>query len=49
MYPHKKKLSGFENHSRTVHHTPTQYLCIHYSKINAPFSQNFSSNNRTNT
>jgi hypothetical protein len=27
----------------------TQYLCIHYSKINALFSQHFSLNHRTNT
>jgi hypothetical protein len=27
----------------------TQYLCIQYSKINGPLSQNFSSNHRINT
>jgi hypothetical protein len=27
----------------------TQYLCIHYSKINAPFSENFSLNHREST
>jgi hypothetical protein len=44
-----RKFSGLEEHSCTLHHTPTQHLCIHYSKINAPFSQNFSLNHRINT
>jgi hypothetical protein len=44
-----RKFSGLEEHSRTLHHTPTQHLCIHCSKINAPFSQNFSLNHRINT
>jgi hypothetical protein len=35
---------GLEEHSRMLH----QHLCIHYSKINAPFSQNFSLNHRIN-
>jgi hypothetical protein len=41
-----RKFSGLEKHSRTLHHTPTQRLCIHYSKINAPFSQNFRLNHK---
>jgi hypothetical protein len=44
-----RKLSGLEEHSRTLHNTPTQYLCIHYSKINAQFSQHFSFTHRINT
>jgi hypothetical protein len=44
-----RKFSGLEENSRTLHHTQTQYLCIHYSKINAVFSQNFSTNHRINT
>jgi hypothetical protein len=52
VYPNKKKShgnSGLEEHSRTLHYTLTQYVCIDYSKINAPFSQNFSLNHRINT
>jgi hypothetical protein len=44
-----RKLSGLEEHSRTLHNTPTQYLCIHYSKVNAQFSQHFSFTHRINT
>jgi hypothetical protein len=47
--PHEEVARKLEEHPRTLHHTPTQYLCIHYSKINAPFSQNFSLNHRINT
>jgi hypothetical protein len=32
-----RKFSGLKEHSRTLHHTPTQHLCIHYSKINTKF------------
>jgi hypothetical protein len=41
-----RKLSGPEEHP--AHFTIHQHN-IHYSKINAPFSQNFSSNHRINT
>jgi hypothetical protein len=43
-----RKFSRLEEHSRRF--TIRQhYLCIHYSKINVPFSQNFSLNHRINT
>jgi hypothetical protein len=43
------KFSGLKEDSRTLHHTPTQHLSIHYLKINAPFSQNFNLNHKINT
>jgi hypothetical protein len=51
MYPHKKEILYTRTRGAlpTLHHTPTQYLSIHYSKINSPFSQNFRLNHRINT
>jgi hypothetical protein len=50
MYPHKKRWHGNSLDSRsTPARFTTQHLCIQYSKMNAPFSQNFNLNHRINT